>query len=226
MEFLLDTANLQDIKKYAESIPVSGVTTNPSIIKKEGEIVFFDHLKQIRKIIGPESSLHVQVIAQTYGGMLADAETILARVDDQVYIKVPVTQVGLRVIKELKRQGVNVTGTAIYTKFQAYLAIAAKADYISPYVNRMENLNIDSLDALTQISREIERTTSQTKILAASFKTVKQVNAALECGAHAATMGIDIINQAFANPSIQKAVDDFSTDWESVYGETTISTLR
>ncbi|MBP1041809.1 fructose-6-phosphate aldolase [Vagococcus sp. BWB3-3] len=225
MEFMLDTANLEEISTFVKIVPVAGVTSNPSIIKKEGEINFFEHMKSIRQIIGFESSLHVQVVAETYGGMLADAKMILSQIDDQVYIKVPVSQVGLRAIKELKKQGVNVTATAIYTKFQAYLAIAAKADYIAPYFNRMENLNSDACEAITEMSREIERTNSQTKILAASFKNVKQVNSALECGAHAATMGVDIINQAFANPSIQKAVTDFSTDWQAVNGDTTIATL-
>ncbi len=226
MEFMLDTANLAAIEQFMAVVPVAGVTSNPSIIKSEGKIDFFEHMKQIRKLIGMECSLHAQVVSQTYEGMLADAHAILSQIDDQVYIKVPVSAVGLQVIKALKKQGVNVTATAIYTKFQGYLAIAAKADYIAPYFNRMENLNSDAAEAIEEMSREIRRSNSQTKILAASFKNVKQVNTALECGAHSATMGVNIISQAFADPSIQKAVDDFTSDWQAVYGETTISTLN
>lgn len=227
MEFMLDTANLEDIIKYEKIIPLSGVTSNPSIVKKEGKIEFFNHMKQIRTIIGSHRSLHVQVVAQDFEGMLADAKTILEKIDKDVYIKVPVSEVGLRVIKVLKKEGVNVTATAIYTKFQAYLAIAAGADYIAPYFNRMENLNIDPREAITEMAKEISRTNSSTKILAASFKNVGQVNSALECGAHSATMGVDIIKQAFAMPSIQSAVDDFTTDWESIFDkDTTIVNLK
>lgn len=223
---MLDTANLDEIKRYEEMIPIAGVTSNPTIIKKEGKIDFFSLMKQIREIIGNEKSLHVQVVAKDYDGMLKDAETILKKIDKHVFIKVPVSSDGIKVIKQLKREKVNVTATAIYTKFQAYLAIAAGADYIAPYYNRMENLNIDSRDAIFEMAQEIKRTNSATKILAASFKNVGQVNAALECGAHAATMGVDIISQAFAMPSIEKAVDDFTSDWESVFGEgSSISSL-
>lgn len=226
MEFMLDTANIADIKKFEKIIPLAGVTSNPSIVKNEGNIEFFSHMKQIRQIIGDDKSLHVQVVATDYEGMLKDAETILAKIDKNVFVKVPVSEEGLKVIKELKKRGVNVTATAIYTKFQAYLAIAAGADYIAPYFNRMENLNIDPREAIAEMAKEISRTNSQTKILAASFKNVGQVSAALEHGAHSATMGVDIIKSAFAMPSIEKAVMDFTSDWESSFGEgTTIASL-
>ncbi|MBL1229809.1 fructose-6-phosphate aldolase [Enterococcus sp. BWB1-3] len=219
MEFMLDTANLEDIKKYKEIVPLAGVTSNPSIVKNEGKIVFFEHMKKIRTIIGSENSLHVQVVSQDFEGMLADADAILKNIDKNVYIKVPVNEEGLKVIKALKEKKINVTATAIYTKFQAYLAIAAGADYIAPYFNRMENLNIDPCKSIAEMAKEIERTRSSTKILAASFKNVGQVNNALECGAQAATMGTDIFKQAFGMPSIQKAVDDFTADWEQIFGK-------
>lgn len=219
MEFMLDTANLQEIETYSQIAPIAGVTSNPSIVKKEGKIDFFAHMKKIREIIGNDRSLHVQVVATDYAGMMKDAETILAKIDDQVYVKVPVTAEGLKVIKALKAKGVNVTATAVYSKFQAYLAVAAEADYIAPYFNRMENLNIDPKEAINEIANEIKRTGSKSKILAASFKNVGQVNAALENGAQSATMGVDIIQQALAMPSIDKAVADFTTDWESSFGE-------
>lgn len=219
MEFMLDTANLQEIETYSQIAPIAGVTSNPSIVKKEGQIDFFAHMKKIRGIIGTERSLHVQVVATDYAGMMKDAETILEKIDDQVYIKVPVTTEGLKVIKALKAKGVNVTATAVYSKFQAYLAVAAEADYIAPYFNRMENLNIDPKEAIKEIANEIQRTGSKSKILAASFKNVGQVNAALENGAQSATMGVDIIQQALAMPSIEKSVVDFTADWESSFGE-------
>lgn len=227
MEFLIDTANLDEIRKYAAILPLSGVTSNPSIVKKEGNVDFFKHMNSIREIIGMDKSLHVQVVGTDYCNMLADAEAIVENIDDQVYIKVPVSEEGLKVIKELKKKQYNVTATAVYTKFQAYLAIAAGADYIAPYFNRMENLNIDPREVVSEMAKEIERTHSKSKILAASFKNVGQVNASLEAGAQAATMGVDIVAAAFQMPSIEKAVEDFTKDWESVYGTgVTIDSLQ
>lgn len=226
MEFMLDTVNIEDIKHYEKVLPIAGVTSNPSIVKKAGKIAFFAHMNKIRTIIGTEKSLHVQVVGASYEGMLKDAETILAKIDANVFIKVPVSETGLKVIKELKRRGANVTATAIYTKFQAYLAIAVGANYIAPYFNRMENLNIDPREAINEMAKEIARTNSKTKILAASFKNVGQVSAALENGAQAATMSVDIIKQALNIPAIEKAVSDFTADWEAIFGTgTTIASL-
>lgn len=218
MEFMLDTANLEKIQEYIDRFPIAGVTSNPTIVKKEGKIAFFEHMKKIRVIIGEGCSLHIQVVSEEFAGMMADAKTIVEKIDRNVFIKVPVTEEGIKVIKALKEQGINVTATAIYTKFQAYLAIAAKADYIAPYFNRMENLNIDAGEAIQEMKAEMVRTNSKTKILAASFKNIGQVNVALEAGAQAATLSTDIFDQGFAMPSIQKAVDDFKGDWESMYG--------
>lgn len=218
MDFLLDSANLDDIKKYSEIIPLAGVTSNPSIIKKEGKIDFFAHMKKVRSIIGPERSLHIQVVGQNFEAMMRDAEAILDHIDQSVYIKVPVNSEGLKTIQVLKRHGIHTTATAIYTEFQAYLAVAAGADYIAPYFNRMENLNIDPCETIAAIAQEIEKTKSTTKILGASFKNVGQVTAACKCGAQAVTITPDIIDHALSMPSIKKAVDDFTSDWESVFG--------
>lgn len=215
---MLDTANIEQIKKYEEILPLAGVTSNPTIIKKEGKIEFFSHMKEIRQIIGLSRSLHIQVVATDFDRMIKDAHTILDNIDRDIYIKVPTSEIGLKVIKELKKESINVTATAIYTKFQAYLAITAGADYIAPYYNRMENLNINANEAINEMANEITRTSSPTKILAASFKNVAQVNSALENGAQAATMGADIIESALSMPSIDKAVIDFKDDWESIYG--------
>ena len=176
-------------------------------------------MNSIRKIIGLDKSLHIQVVSQNYDGMLKDAMTILRKVDNQVYIKVPTTETGLKVMKELKRQGVNVTATAIYSKMQAYLAMNVGADYLAPYYNRMQNNNIDPNEVISKIANLINLSSSNSKILAASFKNVSQVTDAFESGAQAATMGVDIIETALNLPSIQKAVDDFQLDWEVIHGK-------
>lgn len=226
MEFLLDTVHIADIKKYANIIPLSGVTSNPSIVKKEGKIDFFNHMKEIRSIIGNDATLHIQAVGQTTEAMIEDAHTILENVDDNVYIKIPTNEAGLAAIKQLKAEGINITATAIYTKFQGYLAMTAGADYLAPYYNRMVNMNIDADEVIGALADQIKRDNSKTKILAASFHTVQQVNSAFEMGAQAATMSADILNTALTAPAIGAAVDNFTADWEGIYGKnSTISSL-
>lgn len=222
MEFLLDSLNLEAIKKWQEILPLAGVTSNPSIAKKEGKIDFFQRLKEVRRIIGLDASLHVQVVAKDYQGILRDAQKIRQETDEQIYIKIPVTPDGLAAIKTLKTQGYNITATAIYTTMQGLLAISAGADYLAPYYNRMENLSIDSGQVIKELAQAIERMGSSSKILAASFKNVAQVTNALAQGAQTVTAGPDVFEAAFAMPSIDKAVADFAADWQACQGKDSI----
>lgn len=218
MEFMIDTANIAEITKMMGSLPLCGVTSNPSILKKEGDVAFFDHLKQIRALIGKERSLHVQVVAMDAEGMIKDAHRILAEIDDQVYVKIPVNMEGLKAMKALKAEGVNITATAIYTEIQGYYAIEAGADYIAPYFNRMENMNIDPCQVISGFAQMIAAGNYPTKILGASFKNIGQVNKALLCGAQAVTVGTDVLAASLDMPAIQKAVDDFNADWIAIHG--------
>ena len=216
MEFMLDTLNLEEIKKWSEVLPLAGVTSNPTIAKKEGKIDFFERIRAVREIIGEGPSIHVQVVAKDYEGILKDAAEIRKKCGDAVYIKVPVTPAGLAAIKA---EGYKITATAIYTTFQGLLAIEAGADYLAPYYNRMENLNIDSDAVISQLAQAIERDHSASKILAASFKNVGQINRAFADGAQAITAGPDVFAAAFAMPSIAKAVDDFAADWSAIHNQ-------
>ena len=132
MEFIIDTVNLEDIKEAVEYMPIVGVTSNPSIVKKTSPKDFFQHMKEVRKIIGKERSLHIQVISKECDEIVKEAHRIIEEIDDQVYIKVPVSYEGVKAIKQLKSEGVNVTATAVYDLMQAYMALAAGADYIAP----------------------------------------------------------------------------------------------
>lgn len=225
MEYLLDSANLETIKRFVEYFPITGITSNPSIVKKEGKIDFFAHMNKIRSIIGQNRTLHIQVTATDVEGMLRDADSILSKVDGQVYIKVPVTIEGLKVMKILKARGINVTATAIYSKAQGFLALEAGADYMAPYYNRMENLEINPEDVIASFAKMISQYRYSTKIVAASFKNIGQVNKAFLAGAQTATVAPDVLEGAFAMPSIQKAVDDFTSDWKMIYGDKTIADL-
>lgn len=184
-------------------------------------------MKQIRELLPHNATLHVQVVGHSVEEMLDDANTVLDQIGPDTYIKVPTSEDGLKVIKKLKAKNVNVTATAIYTKFQGYLAIAAGADYIAPYYNRMQNMNIDAPDAIANFANMIAENNSKTKILAASFHNVNQVTEAFENGAQAATMGPDILESALGMPAIAQAVHDFTGDWESVFGTgSTVASLK
>ena len=219
MEFIVDTVNLEEIKDAVEHMPIVGVTSNPSIVKQTNPENFFEHMRKIREIIGMERSLHVQVISKNSDEMVAEAHRILKEIDDQVYIKVPVSYEGIKAIKALKAEGVKVTATAVYDLMQAYMALAAEADYIAPYVNRIGNLGANPMDLISNLSDRIAVDGYNTKIVAASFKGVQQVRDSFNYGAHAITAPVAVLKQIFANPNIEKAVDDFNKDWYAMYGE-------
>ncbi|MCB2293858.1 fructose-6-phosphate aldolase [Clostridium algoriphilum] len=219
MKYMFDTINIEDIKHYSEFYPITGITSNPSIIKIEGKINFFNHFKEIRKIIGMNKSLHIQVVSEDYDGIMAEAAAIIKNVDDKVFIKVPVTEQGLKAIRALKAKGIGVTATAIYTKVQGLLAMEAGADFIAPYYNRMENMDIDPKAVITTFAKMIEKYNYSTTILAASFKNMGQVNTAFECGAQTATIQPALLHTALKMPVIKKAVEDFTTDFETIFGK-------
>lgn len=217
MELIIDTVNLDEIKEAIAYLPIVGVTSNPSIVKATHPQDFFSHMRQIRQIISPNRSLHIQVIAEDCETMVKEAHRILKEIDKDVYIKVPVSYEGIKAIQILKAEGVNVTATAVYDLMQAYMALAAGADYIAPYVNRIGNLGGDPFQLISQLAKMIERDHYQTKILAASFKGVQQIANALNSGSQAITAPVPILKQIFANPNIAKAVADFKADWDSMY---------
>lgn len=219
MEFIIDTVNLEEIRDAVEHMPIVGVTSNPSIVKATSPAHFFNHMREIRSIIGKERSLHVQVIGKDCDTILKEAHRILEELDEKVYIKVPVSYEGVKAIKCLKAEGVNVTATAVYDIMQAYMALAAGADYIAPYVNRIGNLGADPMALISQLSERIAKDGYNTKIVAASFKGVQQVKDSLNHGAQAVTAPVAILKQIFANPNIEKAVHDFNEDWYAMYGE-------
>lgn len=219
MEFIIDTVNLEEIKETVEYMPIVGVTSNPSIVKATSPENFFDHMRAIREIIGKERSLHIQVISKECDEIVKEAHRILKEVDDEVYIKVPVSYEGVKAIKILKAEGVHITATAVYDLMQAYVALAAGADYIAPYVNRIGNLGADPMELIDELSNRMIMDDYESKIVAASFKGVQQIKDAFNHGAQAITAPVSLLKQIFMNPNIEKAVDDFNQDWYSMYGE-------
>lgn len=220
MEFLLDTVNLEKISYYNEHLSLAGVTSNPSILKKDGiKGDLFEHFRKIRMIFGSDRQLHVQVTGCSFDEMEADAKRIVTELGNDVYIKVPTNLAGLKTMKSLKKQGLRVTATAIYTEFQAYQALNVGADYLAPYYNRMLNQGIDAAQIIENVAKRIGKEGLESKILAASFHNVDQVNQAIRSGAQAVTVGLTVVEDAFEMPAISKAIADFKTDWEKLYSK-------
>lgn len=225
MKYLIDSANLDEIRALSEYLPIAGVTSNPSIVKKEGSVPFFAHMREIRSIIGNLRPLHIQVTATDYDGMMRDAEAVFRHVDEKVFIKVPVDFEGVKVIKALRRQGANVTATAVYGMDQAFMALEAGADCIAPYYNRMEALGVDAASVIGNISGIIAHYGYETEILAASFKQPAQIDRAILAGAHSVTVAPDVLRGIFAKQVVADAVQAFSDDWTGLYGGKTLAEL-
>ena len=225
MKYLIDSANLDEIRAISEYLPIAGVTSNPSIVKKEGSVPFFAHMREIRSIIGNLRPLHIQVTATDYDGMMRDAEAVFRHVDEKVFIKVPVDFEGVKVIKALRRQGANVTATAVYGMDQAFMALEAGADCIAPYYNRMEALGVDAASVIGNIAGIIAHYGYETEILAASFKQPAQIDRAILAGAHSVTVAPDVLRGIFAKQVVADAVQAFSDDWTGLYGGKTLAEL-
>ena len=225
MKYLIDSANLDEIRALSEYLPIAGVTSNPSIVKKEGSVPFFAHMREIRSIIGNLRPLHIQVTATDYDGMMRDAEAVFRHVDEKVFIKVPVNFEGVKVIKALRRQGANVTATAVYGMDQAFMALEAGADCIAPYYNRMEALGVDAASVIGNIAGIIAHYGYETEILAASFKQPAQIDRAILAGAHSVTVAPDVLRGIFAKQVVADAVQAFSDDWTGLYGGKTLAEL-
>ena len=144
MKLIVDHADLDQIKEMFEYFPVSGVTTNPTIITRTGKDPY-EVLKSIREFIGPDAELHAQVISSDAEGMMAEAKVMRETVGGNFFVKIPTTKEGLKAIKNLKKEGFKVTATAVYTSIHAYLAAEAGADYVAPYLNRIDNLGYDGI---------------------------------------------------------------------------------
>ena len=217
MEIILDTANLKDIRRYNDIYDITGITSNPTILAKE-KAEFFPLLLEIRSIIG-DKQLHVQVTGSSCEEMLKEAETLTDRLGKDTYIKVPTNEEGIKTMKVLKSRGYKVTATAIYMPQQAMLAASVGADYVAPYFNRMNNMNVDSKKAIADMAWLFEHNNIRTKIVAASFKNTQQIMDSLMAGAQAVTVSPELYTQMVENPMIDSAIAGFAADWEATYGD-------
>ncbi len=218
MKLLIDDANVEMIKKIYEFYPIDGVTTNPSILAKSGKQPF-DVLREIREIIGADADLHVQVLGKTAEKMIEDAKKIVDVLGKNTFIKIPSVPEGFKAMKALKKEGYNITATAIYTPMQAYLAGKCGADYAAPYVNRIDNMGYDGVAVAKKIHTIFKNNNLSTEVLAASFKNSQQVLDLCEYGIGASTVAGDVIELFVKNVAIDAAVDAFVKDFENLVGE-------
>ena len=220
MKLIIDDANLDAIKELYEYFPIDGVTTNPTILSKEGKNPY-EVLMAIRDFIGPDAELHVQVVGRDAETMYEEAHMIRKRLGEKTFIKVPVTREGLKAIKILKKHDFTETATAIYTHMQAFLAGKAGADYAAPYVNRIDNLGVDGIREAKEIHDIFRNNGLKTEVLAASFKNSQQALELAKHGVGAATISPDVIEGLVAIDADYHAVDVFIKDFESFCGEGT-----
>ena len=218
MIYMLDSANIEEIKKSFDLFPMAGVTTNPSIVTKEKRN-YYELLSEIRKIIGKEKMLHTQVISETFEEMIEDSNYITKSFGEDTYTKIPVTAEGLKAMKYLKvKYNRNITATAIFSPQQALMAAEAGADFVAPYVNRSENIGIDSTTTISEICRLFEvGEISNCKILGASFKNVKQVHETILAGAKSITVSYETLTQLIYHPLTDISIEGFINDWEKTY---------
>ena len=221
MKILLDTANLNDIRYFNEHYPIIGVTTNPTILSKEGGDVI-KLLSDIRAIIGEEKELHVQVTETEFDKIIEESYALIGLLGKNTFVKIPATDMGLRVAKYLSDRGTGVTVTAVLTAAQAMLASNAGASYVAPYISRSENLCADGVGTVEDIAKIFALSGAKTQILAASFKTAKEVLDVAVVGCHAATVGSSIMKILNSHTTTDTSIIGFDADWKKAFGDKTL----
>lgn len=217
MKILIDCAEIEKIKEMYALYPIEGVTCNPTILKRGNQLPYAA-LKAIRDFIGENGDLHVQLVSSSVDKMLTEAHHILKRLGKNTYIKVPIDNTGLVVIRKLHQEGINVTATAVYNPMQAYLAALAGADYVAPYVNRIEVLTGNGIETACLIEDIFKKNNLKCQVLGASFKRIDQVQKMVEHGIDASTLSYDLLKTLLISSDTEKAIKDFASDFESLCG--------
>ena len=221
MKLYIDTANLDAIREGMKYYPLIGVTTNPTLLSREGGDPV-ETLKAIRAIIGPDRQLHVQVTETEADKMIEEAKAIVALLGENTFIKVPVGEVGLQVTAALAALGIGVTETAIFTAGQALLAARAGASYVAPYVNRLDNILADGVGVVSDIAQTFAVHGIDAEVLAASFKSPEQVIRVALSGGNTATLPPDVLKGLLTHPLTGAAIDSFASDWNNTFGGATL----
>ncbi|SHJ79692.1 transaldolase [Anaerobranca californiensis DSM 14826] len=210
MRFFLDTANLEEIKEIYELGVIDGVTTNPSLVAKEG-VDFHQRIKEIAEVVkGPISA---EVIALDHDGMVKEARE-LASLAPNVVVKIPMTKEGLKAVKTLSGEGIKTNVTLIFSANQGILAANAGATYISPFIGRLDDIGHDGMELIKELVKVFDYYMIDTEIIAASVRHPLHCLKAMEAGAHIATVPAKVIEQMINHPMTDKGIAAFLADWE------------
>ncbi len=211
MKLFLDTANINEIEKGLEWGVIRGVTTNPSLVAKEGSISFRQHVKKIAEIIkGPVSA---EVISTDTEEMITEARS-LSSLDPNIVVKIPMIQNGIAATKKLSSEGIPVNVTLVFSPQQALLAALAGAAYVSPFVGRLDDIGEDGIGLVRDIAQIFSIHNIKTEIIAASIRHPRHVFDAVVAGAHVVTLPFNVLEQMFNHPLTDKGLKKFLADWE------------
>ena len=219
MQIFLDTANLEHIRHGVDLGIVSGVTTNPSLVSKEGKVDYKALVKQICAIVpGPVST---EVLSQESEGMIAEAREITTWAEN-IAVKIPSTLEGLAATSVLARENVKVNMTLCFSLNQAMLAAAAGAAFISPFVGRLDDIGEDGMQLVVDIVDYLRYYDIPTRVIAASIRHTSHCLSASKAGAHIATVPYKVLLQMIEHPLTDAGVRRFAEDWNRVMGDTGI----
>jgi len=217
MIYIADTANIEELKKLFYYFPLEGVTTNPTIMAQAGKPLS-KLIPELKEIVG-DKMLHIQMISSKAEDMVKEAKKYISYFDlgDNFYAKIPVSEEGYKAMGLLKKEGVKVTATAIFTQQQALVAARSGADWVAPYVNRLDNISSHGIEVVGDIAEIFEKFNIPCKVLAASFKTVDQVYRVSMMGSHAATVGYEILEKLRSHPMTDMSLEWFERDGKHLY---------
>ena len=212
MKFFIDTANIEEIKKANELGLLDGVTTNPSLVSKEGR-EFKELIKEICGIVdGPVSA---EVVSTDAGGMIKEARD-LARLADNIVVKIPLIKEGLQAVKKLSGEGIKTNVTLCFSPIQALMAAKAGADFISPFVGRLDDISQVGMEMVEQIVTIYENYGYDTEIIVASIRNPVHVLDAALMGADIATIPYKVMEQLIKHPLTDIGLEKFLADWKKI----------
>ena len=212
MKFFVDTADINEIRELHDAGLLDGVTTNPSLVAKSGRD-FKEVVKEICELL-PGLPVSAEVAATDYHGMMAEAD-VLSKIADNVVIKVPLTLNGLKACKTLSDRGIKTNVTLCFSANQALLAAKVGATYISPFLGRLDDINLDGMQLIQDIRVIYDNYDFSTQILAASIRSANHVSDAALAGADVATIPPAVLKKLADHPLTDKGLAAFVKDWQS-----------
>ncbi|MCR5213026.1 MAG: fructose-6-phosphate aldolase [Eubacterium sp.] len=217
MKFFIDTANVADIRKANDMGVICGVTTNPSLIAKEGRD-FTEVITEITSIVDGPISGEVKATTVDAEGMIAEGREI-AKIHPNMIVKIPMTVEGLKAVKVLSAEGIKTNVTLIFSANQALLAARAGATYVSPFLGRLDDISMSGIDLIQDIVTIFQNYGIETEIIAASVRNTVHVTQCALAGADIATVPYAVIEQMTKHPLTDQGIEKFQKDYKAVFGE-------